>query len=317
MMALVIAQPFALNVIGIMVLGTAHVVLALRYLTGRVTGALTNTTVQVLIVVVAAMALIRALSVLDAGLGHRLELAGSVIIIGGAAWLGLRGRLRYLALAVIAFWALASLVQLPWYWHLLTHAHNLVPLIFLWDWARRYRAGSGLAFTAVNLVWALAVPALILAGAADRFINAISPQFVSRLADPQFVLASTAAPHSSPELALRFLVVFTYLQTMHYVVWMGFLQIAGRREITRLETAVPIIAGWRFWLVVLSASLIVWLVYATGYYNGRAVYGVIGAVNVYLEQPIAVWVLLAALPTRLTSDLVQRLASAQSAVVGA
>lgn len=58
-------------------------------------------------------------------------------------------------------------------------------------------------------------------------------------------------------------------------------------------------------------SLLIWLVYALGYYDGRAVYGIVGAANVYLEQPIAVWLLLTVLPAGATSGLIHRLGQAQ------
>ncbi|WIY83911.1 hypothetical protein [Propionimicrobium sp. PCR01-08-3] len=383
---LVIAQPFAVNVIGVMVLGAAHVLCALRYLAGRVSLAAGAQLGRQLAIFVMVMALVRAVTTLDAGLGHHLELLGSMAVIGFACWLGLHGRLRYLAVGLVAAATALSLIELPWYWHLLAHGHNLVPLIFLWDWARRrdrslesnqpqprsadgwggagreqpgslisagdaarvfltwfvnnlsrlgrtsklvclparssaprrLRAdtaqahprtslGPGLKFALVNLIWALGIPVLILAGVADRFINEVSPDFVTRLADPAYVLASTAQPHSSPEMAVRFLVVFTYLQTMHYVVWMVFFQVVGRREIGDLGQRLPVVQGWRFWALALAVSVLVWLVYASNYYLGRQVYGILGAFNVYLEQPVAVWLLLTMLPSHWTTDLVGRL----------
>jgi hypothetical protein len=309
--AVAISQPFAVNVIGVMVLGSAHVLCALRYLAGRISDAVTETTGWLLVVIVATMALVRVVTALSPGLGHRLELGGSMAILATALWIGLTGRLRYLVIVPVAVIGIAAFLELPWYWHLLTHAHNLVPLIFLWDWARRRRPGSGLAFTAINLSWALVVPAVILAGVVDPLINAVPPPFITTLADPAFVLASAAQPHSSPEMAVRFLVVFSYLQAMHYVIWMVFFQIAGRSEISRLASRFPIARGRWFWLLAVAVSLLIWLVYALGYYDGRAVYGIVGAANVYLEQPIAVWLLLTVLPAGATSGLIHRLGQAQ------
>jgi hypothetical protein len=69
------------------------------------------------------------------------------------------------------------------------------------------------------------------------------------------------------------------------------------------------VRGWRFWALALGASALVWAAYAGGGYDtGRAAYGVLGAFNLYLEQPVAVLLLLTALPATATSALVGRLA---------
>lgn len=47
--------------------------------------------------------------------------------------------------------------------------------------------------------------------------------------------------------------------------------------------------------------------YALSYYDGRAAYSVLGAFNAYLEQPVAVWLLLTALPASATSLVVAQL----------
>lgn len=303
------AQPYAIAVLGIMVLGAAHVLLAARYLAGRVVGAVGESTGWLLAAFVGAMMVVRVASAWSPALGQRLELIGSMTIIAIAAWLGLRGRARWLVLAIVVIVACSSFVHVPWYWHVFSHSHNLIPLVFLWDWARRHRAGTGLAFTALNLIWACGIPALILAGVFDGVINSAAPEFVSGLIDPAFVLGSAAPPHADPQLAVRFLVSFTYLQLMHYVVWMVFFQVAGRSEIGALERRFPAIAGWRFWLIVAAISVAIWGVYAFSYIDGRAIYAILGAANVYLEQPIAVWVLLAALPARATTGLVHGIAA--------
>lgn len=306
------AQPYAIAVVGVMVLGPAHVVLACRYLVARVAGSVSESTGLLLAGFVVGMVFVRLAAAWSPVLGQRLELVGSMAVITVAAWLGLRGRARWLVLVIVAVAAFASFAHLPWYWHLLMHSHNIVPLVFLWDWARRHRSGTGLAFAGLNLIWAVGIPALILVGALDRFISGVVPEFIPGLIDPAFVLSAAAPPHADPALALRFLVVFTYMQLMHYVLWMVFFQVAGRRELGALAARVPWTSGWRLAVLVLVASALIWVAYAVGYTDGRAVYGILGAANVYLEQPIAIWVLLAALPARATSGLTHRIAAARS-----
>lgn len=285
-----------------MLLGPLHVLLAVRYLGGRITGAMPASTGWLLVIFVSAMSLVRAVATVAPQLGHRLELLGGMALVGFALTLGLRGRLRYLGLASMALIAIVSFAELPWYWHLLTHAHNVVPLVFLWDWTRGRAPGQRLAFVGTNLVWLVGVPAVILSGLADPLLSQAQPGAVAHLVDPDILIASVAPPGADTTLGLRFLAIFTFLQAMHYLLWMVFFQTWGRTEVRRFP-----LTGWRFWTLAAGASALIWTAYTSGYYNGRAAYGVLGAFNVYLEQPIAVWLLLTALPASATSALVNRL----------
>ena len=299
--ALAIAQPHALAALSVVALGPLHVLLALRYLTGRTLPILDGPIGRTLLALVAAMVLIRAITVASPHLGHHLELLGGAALVGFAAWVGLRGTLRYVALGVVAAVTALSFVELPWYWHFLTHGHNVVPLIFLWDWTRRFRPIARLGFVAANLLWVAAIPLLLLFGPLGGHVNPDPPAVVGRIADPAFLVAAASPPGADASMGLRFLAVFAFLQAMHYVLWMLFFQVAGRREVDRLGRSVPAAVGWRFWLIAALTSLAIWATYAIGYNDGRAVYGVLGALNVALEQPIAVWLLLGALPSRLTT----------------
>lgn len=299
-----VAQPYALAAFSVVAFGPLHVLLALRYLTGRSWPALAGSTGRTLLVLVLLMVVVRAITVVDGHLGHQLELIGGTGIVAFALWAGLRGGLRYAAIGAVLTLAVVSALELPWYWHLLTHGHNLVPLVFLWDWARRSRPTARLSFVAANLGWLVGIPAVVLAGLADAWLNPAPPGLVTHLTDPAFLVASAAPPGASPALGLRFLAVFGFLQAMHYVLWMVFFQVHGRPEIRRLERAVPVLAGWRFWAVAAAVCAAIWMSYGIGYAQGRAVYGVLGALNVYVEQPIAIWLLLTALPARPTTTLI-------------
>ena len=295
--------PFTTAAFSVMLLGPLHVLLAVRYLSGRIAGALPGSTGWLLVAFVAVMALIRAVSSVAPHLGHQLELVGGMAGIGVALMVGLRGRLRWWALAAVAAIAVWSLIELPWYWHLFVHGHNHVPLIFLWDWTRGRPPGQRWGFVGVNLVWLAGVPAAILAGLADPLLNGEPPAIVTGLVDPAALVASASPPGADPALGLRFLAVFAFGQAMHYVLWMVFFQLYGRAEVRRS----PLPAGWRFWALAGGASALVWAAYAAGYYDGRTAYAVLGALNVYLEQPIATWLLLTALPASATTALVGRL----------
>lgn len=300
---LTLRAPFVTATFSVMLLGPLHVLLAVRYLSGRVAGALPGSTGWLLAAFVAVMALTRAVSSVAPHLGHQLELVGGMAGIGAALVVGLRRRLRWWALLLLAVIAIWSLVELPWYWHLFVHGHNLVPLVFLWDWTRGRPRGQRWGFVGVSLVWLAGIPAAILAGVTDPLLNGAPPSIVTELVDPAALVASASPPGADPALGLRFLAVFAFLQVMHYVLWMVFFQVCGRAEVRRS----PLPAGWRFWALAGAASALVWAAYATSYYDGRAAYAVLGALNVYLEQPIATWLLLTALPASATTALIGRL----------
>lgn len=305
--ALALAQPFALASIGVIVLGPLHVLLAMRYLLGRSWPVLPGRTGQTLTILLLVMVIVRAVTVADGHLGHHLELLGGSAILAYALWTGLKGRWRLVAVAGVIAWTAVSFIELGWFWHLLTHGHNVIPLVFLWDWARRGTPRARIGFVVASLVWVVAVPAAMLAGWFDAFLNTAVPGIVTSLADPSFLVDSAAPPGADPVLGLRFLAVFAFMQAMHYVLWMVFFQVGGRAEIHRLERAVPSVRGWRFWAIGAVVTAAVWATYGIGYGDGRAVYGVFGALNVYLEQPIAVWLLLTALPAGGTTALVAAL----------
>ncbi len=79
---------------------------------------------------------------------------------------------------------------------------------------------------------------------------------------------------------MRFLTVFTFLQTMHYVVWCYFIPRAGRREAARLE---GLVRGGRLALLVGFGVVALAAVFWSDYKLGRTVYGALASYHAYLE----------------------------------
>ena len=106
----------------------------------------------------------------------------------------------------------------------LTHLHNLVPLVFLWEWTRRIpHRGARAAFRLTQVLWIVVLPLVILAGGFDRIV-ADGPGIVQRFVGAGSAVVSAATPPALLQtMGIRFLVVFAFMQTMHYVVWVGFL----------------------------------------------------------------------------------------------
>lgn len=300
---LAVAAPYPVAAFGVALLGPLHVLLAVRYLTGRVSGAVRGPAARLLVAAVAAMALVRAFAVVDPPVGQLLETAGGVAVLSVAMLWGLRGAWRSLALLPLLLLGAGALAQTSWYWFALTHAHNLVPLVFLWDWARRYAPATRWAFTGACAALMLGFPVAVLVGLVDPSLGTASAGLVAGFADPLSLVAGVSHHGMGHELSARLFAAFVFLQLFHYALWVGFFQLRGRVEAVRS----PLPSGRRFWLLAGGVTLLCWVGYAVGYADGRALYAVLGALNVALEQPIAVWLLLTALPGRATTSLVAEL----------
>lgn len=303
--ALAVVAPYEVTAYGVMILGPLHVLLAARYLTGRVAGAVTPRLSAVVAATIVLMIIVRAATLTNAHLGHVLELFASMGVVSFALFVGLRGTWRWVAMVPLVAAVALTFADMPWYWHFFTHAHNVIPMIFLWDYARGSSASKRAGFVLANLVWMIGIPAIILAGVADPLLNAASPAGVANLVDPSMLVAGAAPPGAPAELGIRFLAAFGFMQSMHYVLWMVFFQTFGRQDAQRS----PFFRGAPAWIGVGAICVAIWAAYAFGYLEGRAVYSIFGAINVYLEQPIAVWLLLTALPVAATTPLIARLRS--------
>jgi hypothetical protein len=142
-------------------------------------------------------------------------------VLGAACVAALRGPLLVLALAVLAAAAAASLSWPAYHFVVLAHLHNVVPLFFLWEWAGRLPSAAVRRwFRAVQVGWVLVVPGLLLTGVLDRYLGGVSSSVAGFAGDPRPIVAASAPPPAVvTEVGVRFLVVFAFLQTMHYFVW--------------------------------------------------------------------------------------------------
>ena len=67
--------------------------------------------------------------------------------------------------------------------------------------------------------------------------------------DGSRVIAGAAPPEAAAQIGLRFLVMFAFMQTMHYVVWVGFLPRFAPEAAAAFDARVPWLRGRRAWLV--------------------------------------------------------------------
>jgi hypothetical protein len=273
-----VRAPLATTVLGLIGFGVLHNVLELRYVAGRFADVLRGRFLLLLVglvsgIVVCRLAGARTPEIL---LAYAVLAAGVVHAVRPTGW-------RVVALAGLGVAMAVSLSWPAYHFVVLAHLHNVVPLVFLWEWARTLPAGRT-AFRAAQLLWVLAIPALILAGVFDPWI-AGGPSTVAAFAGTP---ASVAAPVVPPGVTtgLRFLVVFAYLQTMHYVVWVGFLPRCAPAAARAFDLRVPWLSGWRPWALGIGVAVLLAVLFVADYRQGRLLYASFASYHAYLEFPV-------------------------------
>lgn len=289
---LVLRAPMAVSVFGLASLGILHICLELRYVIGRFADNLAGTLGWVLLLVLTLLAGTRVVATADPTLGHRLEALGAFGLVSLAVWIGLRGDRRTLGLVVVAVVGVACLIWPQWYWHVITHLHNFLPLAFLWDWSARLASRARLWFLAAQGVWAVLIPALILGGTVDRWIVAAPGLAADWVGDGSRLAAAAAPPGASAEMALRYLVAFAFLQSMHYVIWIGFFPLAAREATVAFGRVLPLLRGWRLPLLGVVAGGLVAATFWSSYALGRQIYSLVATYHVYVEFPVLIFLLL-------------------------
>jgi len=273
------------TVVGLILFGVLHNVLELRYVLGRFGDLLAGRVGVLLVVLVTGIVLARLAGAYVGVTARTAEiLLGYTVLAAGAA-VGLRGWARLTAWAVLLGGAAASLSHPASHVVVLAHLHNLVPLVFLWDWSRRLASPGRWAFRAVQVGWVLVVPAAILLGAVDRWVLPGSGVVTGLVGDGSAVVAASAWP-GTPELAVRMLVGFAFLQTMHYVVWVWFLPRAAPEVTAAFEARWPALTSRRVWAIGLGLGVLLAALLLGDYGQGRTVYAALASYHAYLEFPV-------------------------------
>jgi hypothetical protein len=93
------------------------------------------------------------------------------------------------------------------------------------------------------------------------------------------------------ELGVRFLVVFAFLQTMHYFVWVAFLPRYAPGAARAFEDRAPWLAGRRAWALGAGLGGVLAVLFAIDYASGKALYAAFASYHAYLEFPVLLAVL--------------------------
>ncbi|WP_432833180.1 hypothetical protein [Dactylosporangium sp. CA-092794] len=292
-LAIALEAPLATAVLGLIAFGVLHNVLELRYVAGRFAPVLSGRFLAVLVGLISAIVLCR-LAALYVGTPARYAeiLVGYGVLAAGCAH-ALRGRRLAGAAALLSVAAAVSLRFPGYHFVVLAHLHNVVPLFFLWEWSGRLRR-PGL-FRCTQIAWVLGVPLLILAGAADFALGGVPASTVAAFAgDPRQIVAVSAPPGASTLIGARFLVVFAFLQTMHYFVWVYFLPRHAPDAARAFESRAPWLRGWRAWALGGGLGAALSVLFVIDYASGRALYGAFASYHAYLEFPVLLALVLSA-----------------------
>jgi len=286
-LALALRAPLLLTVFGLVTFGVLHNALELRYVAGRFAGVLRGPLLYTLVALISGIVVCR----LAAARTPEILLGYAVLAVG--VWWA--PRLLWQRLGGLAVLGAALAVSLRWpayHFVVLAHLHNVVPLFFLWEWAGRLPGRPRRIFRGTQVGWVLVVPAVVFSGLLDRWIAA-GGGAVAAFAGPR---AAVAAPFTPPDAALsiglRFLVVFAFLQTMHYVVWVAFLPRYAPDAARAFDARVPWLRGRRLWLAAAAVGALLALLFVSDYAQGRLMYSSFASYHAYLEFPVVLALLL-------------------------
>lgn len=290
-----LSAPLATTVIGLALFGILHHVLELRYITGRFGTLFSLEGWVLLLALISGIVLCRTTAPWAPDFSRIGEISLGYLVIGYALVRVLRGGRRVIAVSIVVALAALSFHWSTWHFIVLTHLHNVIPLFFWWEWSRRITDPlRRRAFRAIHLLWVVAIPTLILAGALDGVLTAGSQLVAPVVGDGSSIIESTSIPDASPIVDLRFLTIFAFGQTMHYVTWVGMMPTLTPRETRAFEQRVPALRGWRTWLLGLGLAGLLGLVFISDYLQGRSLYGTIASYHAYLEYPVLLGVVFGA-----------------------
>jgi len=302
-LALALRLPVATVVLGLAAFGVLHNVLELRYVAGRFDAVLTGPFLGLLIALVTGVAICRLLPVGAAS--RAAEIALSYVLLGVACARALSARTVWLAgaLGVLVLAAAASFTFPAYHFVVLSHLHNVVPLFFCGS-GRGPCRGGGVGCSGPSTVgWVLGVPALILAGVFDPLVRAAPAALGGFGGVTAFEVPALVHTYAPPALVptgmgVRFLVVFAFMQTMHYVVWIGVLPRYAPQAAARFDARVPEVRGRRTWLLGIGLAAVLGVLFGLDYASGRTLYAAAASYHAYLEFPVLLALIFAVRPSK-------------------
>lgn len=215
-LTLALVLPLWLLLLGPLVLGAPHVVSDVRYLLLKPPAPLIRGGLLLILLPLLAMTLGRVIAAMGGPFSVELEVAlGGLAMLGGTV--AAKGAIRWRVLVALGVVALTSVALMSAYTSLvvIAHAHNLVAF-GLWLFFLKGEV-SGRALAVVIGVYllcsALLLSPLVDGLALDHATGNIGAFNLVHMAD-------TLAPGLSLEVGLRWVLLYGFLQSMHYAIWL-------------------------------------------------------------------------------------------------
>ncbi|MCC7371663.1 MAG: hypothetical protein IT306_24810 [Chloroflexi bacterium] len=295
-LGLALSLPLATSVFALLLFGVLHNYFELRYVVGRFGPLFSRRLFEATLLGLTVVVVLRLLPL--GGWGRPLEIVAVygllavtlVLRLGGRPWLLAAG------LGIVALALVASLAYVEHHFVVITHLHNVLPLVFLWEWlGQGAPTPSVRAFRGLHLTWAIVLPALLLAGLFDGLMSGVGSVLADWtpaariVGDVDGYVRAMTPPGGDTLLGARLLAVFALLQLLHYYVWCRFFPSVGAVEVgqfnqTMLGLGLPrgrTLTG----LVLLLAGLIFALMWAD-FQRGRSLYAALAGYHAYLEYTL-------------------------------
>ena len=285
-LALALSVPLDVVVFGLLAIGMVHVALEVRYVSGRYHGLLRGRFLVGVNVVLVSIVVSRLL--LPGVMPREVEILLLVGMLVATVLLARSWRARAVGLAVLAPVAAFALARPDTWFVLQANLHNLLPAVFLWEWsATMADPARRRALRVTTLAWAVAVPLLLLCGVLDPWLATGSS--AASAAGGATVLPSIVGDPAGPAAA-RLLALFAFAQVMHYTVWCWFFP-RHAPEATAAFESTPVgekLRGHRLILLAVGVTVLVAVVAAYDYAQGRTLYTSLASYHAYLEYPVLI-----------------------------
>ena len=141
-------------------------------------------------------------------------------------------------------------------------------------------------------MWVGVIPALLLTGAFDGWMAADGLGAVGPLDRPRGLFGGWIPTGASDVETLRVVATFSFLQGMHYAIWIGLLP-----SVSAARTGGGRLGGWLFGRAGTVAAVAVGVgllpLFATRYLDAFSAYGVLSSFHALVEFPVLLAFLLA------------------------
>lgn len=285
--------PLATTVIGLMIFGVLHNLYELRYIAARlVIGRLSTRTIWLIALPILGVVAVRAaggglIDHMDARYAEIVLVYSSIAIAAASARAPRPIRIGWSCAAIGA--GVASIHWLSAHYLVLTHLHNLMPIPFL----LLHHAKNRGAVLGACLAWGLLVPAALLSGLLDPLLDfqaAYSAWPVDTI-EAERLRAGWATVYTHPDQATRIAATFSFLQWMHYFIWILYLPRFSSPPQTKSRIWDAFFGPIGFGVALVATIMLVPL-YATDYIRAFGTYATFAAFHALVEFPVLLAVLL-------------------------